>query len=86
MSFQWSAAAAAGLMQRSSFGASDALKVVSRRAVEDGASSPAEVDPAGLVWFGLVLLNVITWLPVLIFVSRRRQSGVYRFSITDVNT
>ena len=70
MSFQWSAAAAAGLMKRSSFGASEALNVVTRRSLEDGASSPPEANPAALLQLGLIFLNVIAWLPLLIFVCQ----------------
>ena len=76
MSFQWSAAAAAGLVRRSSFGASDALKIVSRRSVEDAAEPSAGTDPAAFLWFGIALLNVVAWLPVFIFVSW--QPGAHR--------
>ncbi|RYP91113.1 hypothetical protein DL770_002769 [Monosporascus sp. CRB-9-2] len=65
MSFQLMAAAAAGLYKRSNFDASDALGAIVKRSAESGERDLLLRILNALI--GLAVINVVVWLPVLIF-------------------
>ncbi|RYO85567.1 hypothetical protein DL766_007538 [Monosporascus sp. MC13-8B] len=67
MSFQLAAAAAAGLYKRSNFDASDALGAIAKRSAESGEQDLALRILNALV--GLVVINIVLWLPVFIFLG-----------------
>ncbi|RYP42000.1 hypothetical protein DL767_000631 [Monosporascus sp. MG133] len=67
MSFQLTAAAAAGLYKRSNLDASDALGAIVKRSAESrGQDLALRVLNS---WIGLVVINIAVWLPVLVFLT-----------------
>ncbi|RYP74039.1 hypothetical protein DL771_003228 [Monosporascus sp. 5C6A] len=67
MSFQLTAAAAAGLYKRSNFDASDALGAIAKRSTE--SSGQDQLRRIVNTSIGLVVINIVVWLPVFILLG-----------------